>query len=213
MKPPFTKIYQSLYAYFGPQHWWPAETPFEVIVGAILTQNTNWQNVTRAITNLKQAKAVTPRTLYSLPRKTLARLIRPAGYYNIKTERLKYFLDFLFSRYDGNLTKMFSQDFSALRHQLLSVKGIGPETGDSILLYAGHFPVFVVDAYTKRIFSRHALLRGDADYYTIQNLIMKNLKRDVQLFNEFHALLVQVGKEFCRKKNPRCRRCPLKAFK
>ncbi|RJO64919.1 MAG: endonuclease III domain-containing protein [Candidatus Omnitrophota bacterium] len=213
MKPVFKKIYQRLYASLGPQGWWPAETPFEVIIGAILTQNTNWQNVAKAISNLKEAKAITARTLYSLPRKRLTRLIRPAGYYNIKTERLECFLKFLFTRYRGSVRKMRTQGLNTLRLQLLSVKGIGPETADSILLYALGKPVFVVDAYTRRIFTRHSLIKGDEDYHAIQNLIMKNLKRNVQLFNEFHALLVEVGKKFCRKKNPRCARCPLQQFK
>ncbi|MDD5565938.1 MAG: endonuclease III domain-containing protein [Candidatus Omnitrophica bacterium] len=213
MKPIFKKIYQRLYASLGPQGWWPAKTPFEVIIGAILTQNTNWQNVTKAISNLTHAKAITAHTLYSLSRKRLAELIRPAGYYNIKSERLECFLKFLFTRYGGSIRKMRNQRLDALRLQLLSVKGIGPETADSILLYALGKPVFVVDAYTRRIFTRHSLIKGDEDYHVIQNLIMKNLKKNVQLFNEFHALLVEVGKKFCRKKKPRCVRCPLQQFK
>jgi len=203
-------IYQRLYRSFGPQSWWPGETPFEVIVGAILTQNTNWQNVAKAIDNLKKAKVLTPKKLHSLPLATLARLIRPSGYFNIKAKRLRSFLDFLFKDYQGKLEKMFSRPLDELRGEILSVKGIGPETADSILLYAGGFPVFVVDAYTKRIFSRQKLLSEDMDYHRVQKIFMENLKKDVQLFNEYHALIVRLGKDFCKKTKPKCEACPIK---
>lgn len=203
-------IYDKLYRYFGPQAWWPGETPFEVIVGAILTQNTSWQNVAKAIDNLKKAKVLTPKKLHALSRPRLAKLIRPSGYFNIKAKRLKEFLNFLFKNYGGSLKKMFSRPLEDLRKEILAVQGIGPETADSILLYAAGLPVFVVDAYTKRIFSRKKILPQDADYYQVQELFTRSLKKDVQLYNEYHALIVRLGKDFCRKNNPKCEICPIK---
>lgn len=203
-------IYEKLYRCFGPQDWWPGDSPFEVIVGAILTQNTNWQNVARAIDNLKKAKVLTPTKLHSLPLNKLAQLIRPSGYFNIKAKRLKSFLGFLFKNHQGKLDKMFSLPLDELRQEILSVKGIGPETADSILLYAGGYPVFVVDAYTKRIFSRKKLFSEDADYHRVQEIFMVNLKKDVQLYNEYHALIVRLGKDFCKKTKPKCATCPIK---
>ncbi|MCM8780623.1 MAG: endonuclease III domain-containing protein [Candidatus Omnitrophica bacterium] len=203
-------IYKRLYAYFGPQYWWPGDSVFEVIVGAILTQNTNWLNVEKAIKNLKEAGLLLPRRLYNLPIRRLASFIKPAGYYNIKARRLKEFLDFLFKEYKGSLKIMSGISTPKLRQQLLSVNGIGPETADSILLYGFNRPIFVVDTYTKRIFSRHGFISEDVDYATVQNWLMKNLKKDVKLFNEYHALLVKLGKEYCLKRRPRCEICPLK---
>jgi endonuclease-3 related protein len=202
-------IYQRLYTYFGPQHWWPADSPFEVMVGAILTQNTNWTNVEKAIDNLKGNKLLNPKKLYRLSQRRLAKLIRPAGYYNIKAKRLRKFLKFFLRTYQANITKISHQGVQELRKQLLSVNGIGQETADSILLYALDKPVFVVDAYTKRILLRHRLIKEDADYGTIQNLFMQNLKKELNLFNEFHALLVRLGKEYCLKTKPKCSQCPL----
>jgi endonuclease-3 related protein len=203
-------IYRKLFSFFGPQHWWPGDSAFEVMVGAILTQNTNWLNVEKAIKNLKQNKVLKPQKLYNLSKKNLAELIRPAGYYNIKADRLKNFLGFFLKSYNGGLKKMSQENASVLRKRLLSVKGIGPETADSILLYALDKPVFVIDAYTKRILSRHHLIGIEATYDEVQNLFMKNLKHDAQLFNGYHALLVRLGKEFCLKNKPRCEICPLK---
>ena len=203
-------IYQKLFRHFGPQSWWPGETPFEVIVGAILTQNTNWQNVAKAIENLKKAKVLTPKKIHSLPADQLAQLIRPSGYFNIKAKRLREFLNFLFKNYRGSLKKMFSRPLEDLRKEILSVKGIGPETADSILLYAGGLPVFVVDAYTKRIFSRQKLLSEEAEYHQVQELFTRSLKKDVQLYNEYHALIVRLGKDFCKKTKPKCEICPIK---
>lgn len=203
-------VYDKLYRHFGPQAWWPGETPFEIIVGAILTQNTNWQNVSKAIANLKKAKVLSPKKLYSLPQSRLAQLIRPSGYFNIKAKRLKEFLNFLFKNYEGSLKKMFSRPLENLRKEILAVRGIGPETADSILLYAGGLPVFVVDAYTKRIFSRQKLLSEEADYYQVQELFTRSLKKDVQLYNEYHALIVRLGKDFCKKTKPKCEICPIK---
>jgi endonuclease-3 related protein len=201
-------IYDLLFKRFGPQDWWPGDTPFEVIVGAILTQNTNWANVGKAITNLKKAKALTPDKLHLLDIKKLAELIRPAGYFNIKAKRLKNFLDWFFENYSGELKNLENVPTAELRQQLLSVKGIGPETADSILLYALNRPVFVVDAYTARICSRHHLIDEGADYHQIQEMFESNLPSSIQLFNEYHALIVHLGKDFC-KPTPKCGECPL----
>lgn len=205
-------IYQKLFFYFKPQHWWPADSPFEVMVGAILTQNTSWSNVEKAIGNLKQAKVLEPGKLYRLTNSRLAKLIRPAGYFNIKAKRLKEFLKFFFKNYRGEIKSMRAVKTDALRGQLLSVKGIGPETADSILLYALGKPIFVVDAYTRRIFFRHHLIKQESAYSQVQNLFMQNLKKSVKLFNEYHALLVKLGKDFCLKSRPKCQTCPLENF-
>jgi len=203
-------LYNKLYSHFGPQYWWPADTDFEVIVGAILTQNTNWGNVEKAITNLKKAKVLSPRELNKISLKKLSRLITPAGFFNIKAKRLKEFLKFLFSNYGGHIERMLKEDTLSLRVKLLAVNGIGPETADSILLYALNKPIFVVDAYTKRIFSRHKFIQEGALYQDTQNLFMANLKKDVKLFNEYHALLVKLAKVYCLKSKPKCLACPLK---
>jgi endonuclease-3 related protein len=208
--PALQSIYKKLYSYFGPQYWWPADSPFEVMVGAILTQNTNWQNVERAINNLKKKDLLEPKKLFRLSQKRLANLIKPAGYFNIKAKRLKEFLNFFFKVYGGNLEKISLQATGALREQLLSTNGIGDETADSILLYALNKPVFVVDAYTKRILLRHGFIKDNSTYDEVQKLFMENLKTDIQLFNEYHALLVRLGKEYCLKNKPRCEICPLK---
>ncbi len=203
-----TEIYELLYEAFGPQHWWPGETPFEVITGAILTQNTNWTNVEKAIANLKSAGCLSPEALHRIELSRLAELIRPAGYYNIKAQRLKNFLNWLFDSYGGSLANLEPVSTSRLREELLAIKGIGRETADSILLYALGRPVFVVDAYTARIAVRHGLIEPDADYEQLRELFESNLPQDTQLFNEYHALLVRAGKEFCRPK-ARCPGCPL----
>jgi endonuclease-3 related protein len=202
------KIYNILFNTFGPQHWWPGDTPFEIAVGAILTQNTNWSNVERAINNLKDNGALDPEVLYRMPITRLARLIRPAGYFNVKAKRLKNFITFLVERYGGSMDKMRSADPTSLREELLSINGIGPETADSILLYALDMPVFVIDAYTKRVLTRHGLADGKESYDELQALFHKNLDPDKDLYNEFHALFVRIGKEYC-KPRPRCESCPL----
>ncbi|MFH1678906.1 MAG: endonuclease III domain-containing protein [Candidatus Omnitrophota bacterium] len=202
------EIYQRLYNTFGPQRWWPGDTPFEVIIGAILTQNTNWSNVEKAIRNLKADNLLNPRALKNISLKRLATLIRPTGYYNQKAKKVKNFIKFLFDNFQGSLKKMFLNDLLILRSQLLEVNGIGPETADSILLYAGAKPIFVVDAYTRRILSRHNLIKGDASYSQIQGYFMDNLGNEAGLFNEYHALLVRLGKEICKTK-PNCPVCPL----
>ncbi len=202
------EIYQLLFDSFGPQHWWPGQTQFEIITGAILTQNTNWANVEKAIANLKSADCLTPEKLYHLDVSELAEFIRPAGYYNIKTKRLKNFINWLFDNYDGRPTNLENVDTGQLRAELLAINGIGYETADSILLYAFERPVFVVDAYTARIAFRHQLIEPDANYEQLRELFQSNLPEDTQLFNEYHALLVKVGKEFCKPK-ARCPGCPL----
>lgn len=205
-------IYEKLYLHFGSQHWWPADTHFEVIIGAILTQNTSWRNVESAIGNLKREKIMAPLKLYRLNEKKLAKLIRPSGYYNIKAKRIRHFLDFLFEKHSGDIKKMFKQGLPELRQEILSVNGIGPETADSILLYAGNLPTFVVDAYTKRIFSRHKILDEDMDYHSVQEIFMKNIRPNVRLYNEYHALIVRLGKDICKKASPRCDVCPIKGM-
>jgi len=203
-----TEIYQLLFDRFGPQYWWPGETPFEIITGAILTQNTSWTNVEKAIANLKSADCLTPEKLHHSDVSKLAELIRPAGYYNIKTKRLKNFLNWLFRNYNGRLTNLENLDTDRLRAELLAIKGIGHETADSILLYAFNRCIFVVDVYTARIAFRHGLIEPDADYEQLRELFQSNLPQDTQLFNEYHALLVKVGKEFCKPK-AKCTGCPL----
>ena len=205
-------MFEALYAAYGDQHWWPGETPFEVIVGAVLTQNTAWTNVEKAMANLKRERLLTPARLNTVPLTKLALLIRPSGYFNIKARRLKNLIRFIFNTYGGNLSKMFADDPGAVRRKLLEVNGIGPETADCILLYAGEKPVFVVDAYTKRIFSRHGFIEPDADYDTVQRLFSGNLRSDARFYNEYHALIVRVGKEKCRKRSPLCIGCPLSRF-
>lgn len=202
------RIFDLLHTHYGPLHWWPAETPFEVCVGAILTQNTNWTNVEKAIANLKREQLLDPLALRDVPIARLAGLIRPAGFFNVKSNRLKEFVSWLFDSYEGSMAGMFSGDWRELRKELLTVRGIGRETGDSILLYAGHKPSFVVDTYTKRLFTHLGLITAQADYEEVRTLFMRNLPADAELFNEYHALIVQHGKEHCRKK-PRCTGCSL----
>jgi endonuclease-3 related protein len=201
-------IYDLLDAHFGDLKWWPGDSPFEVIVGAILTQNTAWRNVEIAIDHLKSKGALSPTAILGTPDNVLADLIRSAGYYQVKTSRLKSFVRFLYGAYGGNLKDMFSENLRTLRVKLLTIKGIGEETADSILLYGGCKPIFVVDAYTRRIFERHGIVRADATYGNIQNFLMTHLPRSVPLYNQYHALLVNTGKYFCRK-TPRCQKCPL----
>ncbi|WP_457574880.1 endonuclease III domain-containing protein [Desulfolithobacter sp.] len=206
------EIYTSLLDHFGPQNWWPGDTPFEVMVGAVLTQNTNWQNVEKAIANLKEAGVMSFEAMAALDRERLAGYIRPAGYYNIKAGRLQNLFAHITDNWDGDLEYFLSLPRERLREELLAVKGIGPETADSIILYAAAQPVFVIDAYTHRILSRHGLVDGSFGYYELQELFMDNLEEDVALFNEYHALLVRVGKEFCKKSRPDCAGCPLEGL-
>jgi endonuclease III related protein len=203
------QIYRLLFKAYGPQHWWPAETPFEVMVGAILTQNTSWRNVEKSMNRLKEEGVLHPEGVRRLKTPELASMIRSSGYFRIKAERLKEFIQFLQDEFSGDLKKMKRVPWKELRNKLLEVKGIGPETADSILLYGLENPVFVVDAYTKRILLNHGIISGKASYEEVQDLFMKNLPSDAKLFNEYHALLVHLGKWVC-KKRPRCDICPLK---
>jgi len=211
MKHLLMEIYHKLYKAYGPRHWWPGETSFEVMVGAILTQNTSWKNVEKAIQKLKAKGVLNPQGVFRLKRSQLAPLIKSSGYYRIKADRLKSFIDFLFGQYDGNIRRMKKERLEELRERLLDVKGVGPETADSILLYGLEKPIFVVDAYTKRILSRHGVVSEKAPYEEVQRLFMDYLPHDEKLFNEYHALIVQVGKMVC-KKSPRCDSCPLKSI-
>jgi endonuclease-3 related protein len=205
------KIYSNLYKAYGPRHWWPGETSFEVMVGAILTQNTSWKNVEKAIQRLKAKEVLNTDGIHQLKKSQLASLIKSSGYYRIKADRLKTFVNFLFENYDGNISKMREEKLETLRQKLIGVKGIGPETADSILLYGLRKPIFVVDAYTKRVLSRHGVVSERASYEEIQRLFMNHLPRNKRLFNEYHALLVHLGKRVC-KKIPRCDICPLKSI-
>jgi len=202
------EIHQRLKDAYGPQHWWPAESPFEVMVGAILTQSAAWQNVEKAIVNLKAAKALSPQELRRLSLPELANLIHPCGYYNAKAAKLKALVQWLGECCGDNLNQLFASSTDQLRQQLLAVYGIGPETADSIILYAANQPIFVIDTYTRRIISRLGLLPDSNSYTAYQALFMENLPADVGLFNEYHALLVCLGKNVCRKR-PLCQQCCL----
>ncbi|MCI5144202.1 MAG: endonuclease III domain-containing protein [Candidatus Electrothrix sp. AR3] len=203
------EIYSRLLEHFGPQNWWPGDTPFEIMVGAILTQNTNWGNVEKAIANLQTKGLLSLEAMSALSTEHLAEHIRPAGYYRIKAGRLENLLAMIHQQWEGDLEYLLDQPLPVLREQLLGVKGIGPETADSILLYAAEKPIFVVDTYTHRILSRHAIIPEEYDYFQIQEVFMDNLSEDTALFNEYHALLVQTGKYFCKKSKPKCTDCPL----
>ncbi|MEN8140964.1 MAG: endonuclease III domain-containing protein [Thermodesulfobacteriota bacterium] len=204
---PLAEIYERLLAHFGPQHWWPAASPFEVLVGAVLTQNTNWANVEKALANLKDHDLLSLDALLALNLDELAQLIRPSGYYNLKARRLHNLLT-LIAEY-GDLTAFLAQEQAELREQLLSVKGIGPETADSIILYGAGQPAFVVDAYTFRFLRRHGLVGEESSYEEMQELFTSALPLDAPLFNEYHALIVRLAKEYCLKRRPRCQDCPL----
>lgn len=208
----YSEAYRLLYDHFGPQDWWPGDSPFEIMVGAILTQNTNWSNVQKAIHNLKTEGLLSYRSLSQLTADEIAQFIRPAGYYNLKAQRLKNLLDMLKINYRGELALFFEDDLGSARENLLTVKGVGPETADSILLYACGHPVFVVDMYTHRVFSRHNLLEEESDYSMIQDVFLDHLPEDMQLYNEFHALIVRVANMFCKKTKPLCGKCPLKGL-
>jgi endonuclease III related protein len=216
------EVYETLHRAFGHQNWWPGETPFEVMVGAILTQNTSWTNVEKAISNLKKAKRLTLLGLRDIPQDELAQLIRPAGYFNMKAQRLKFFVHFLFKEYDGDLERMRNEDDLLLREKILNVNGIGPETADSILLYALNKPFFVIDAYTKRIFARHRIQFKSASpsprrllempYAAWQSLFMAHLPSSEPLFNDFHAQIVHTAKHYCKASEIRCSSCPLNKY-
>lgn len=202
------EMYQALLARFGHRRWWPAETAFEMCVGAVLTQNTAWKNVTQAIENLKTFKVLDISSMHRLGTDELALLIKPSGYYNIKAKRLKNLVRHIVERHQGQLSAMFSLPLDVLRQELLSVNGVGKETADSIILYAAHKPIFVVDAYTKRVLGRHGMLSLASDYDDVQAFFHQHLPRDTLLFNDFHAQFVAVGKHYCKTK-PVCKDCPL----
>ncbi len=210
MKYLLEKVYNRLLAHFGPCHWWPGDTPWEVMVGAVLTQNTAWVNVEKAIQNLKSQSRLEAEAMAALDTEQLAELVRPTGYYRQKAKKLKALTSF-YARYDFNWQKMRQEPLWPMREKLLAVYGIGPETADSILLYALEKPIFVVDAYTRRILSRHGLAAENMSYDQIQRLFMEHLPTDVPLYNEYHALIVYTGKDFCRSK-PGCQGCPLQGM-
>jgi endonuclease-3 related protein len=203
-------VYRILFSEFGPQGWWPAETPFEVIVGAVLTQSTSWSNVEKAIGNLKAAMLLKPDALRKVDVRKLAGLIKPSLYYNIKARKLKSFLKFFYGEFDGRMDLMRETPLDELRPKLLNVWGVGPETADSILLYALNKPAFVVDGYTRRLFTRLGLLKGNEDYEEIKKMFEAGLKKDVQLYKEYHALIVEQSKRTCLKNKPKCKECKLK---
>jgi endonuclease III related protein len=233
------RIYRRLYAHYGPQHWWPAESPWEIMVGAILTQNTSWKNVEKALANLKRAGCLEPSQLNALEVEQLAALIRPAGFTSTKPERLKKLAEYLLAEYGGDPDNLRGGELATQRAQLLALKGIGPETADAILLYVAGQPIFVVDAYTRRIMARlgylascvrnrtphaeahaeltdnkrdHLRLDAGVSYEELQQFFMTRLPHDPALFNEFHALLDVHAKYVCTKRAPRCRECPLRAI-
>jgi endonuclease-3 related protein len=201
-------IYQRLMAQYGPQHWWPAREPFEVIVGAILTQSAAWVNVEKAIANLKAASALSPAALRRLPHAEVARLVHPCGYYNVKARKLQAFAHWLGEHYHDSLEKLFARDMASLREQLLAIYGIGEETADSIILYAANKPAFVIDAYTRRIINRLGMAPDGNSYKAYQEFFMANLPSDIRLFNEYHALLVCLAKNVCQSR-PLCPQCCL----
>lgn len=202
------EVYRRLISTLGPQSWWPGESPFEVMIGAILVQNTAWKNVERAIANLRDADLIDPRRLASMAQPELEELIRPAGYFRVKSKRLRNLLDFIIHSYEGSIDAMRAEDPHRMRQELLGVHGVGPETADSILLYALDMPVMVVDAYTKRIWVRHGWVEPEADYHQLQAQIAAELPVEAPLLNELHALLVNVGHLWC-KPTPSCESCPL----
>jgi endonuclease III related protein len=225
------RAYRLMRARHGHLRWWPGETPFEICVGAILTQNTNWGNVERAIANLKAARVLEPGKMFALSETQLASLIRPAGYFNVKARRLRSFLRVLVNEFDGDLRRLFAGETAAVRERLLAVHGIGPETADSMLLYAGGHHSFVIDAYTKRIFQRHGWWNGEVqssnatstkgnsaeDYHSLKTLCENTLNENpavarLDYWQDYHAQLVMVGKDFCRPRQPRCEECPLNSL-
>lgn len=205
----FQEIYDRLYNHYGPQNWWPGDSDFEILVGAVLTQNTNWDNVAKALEKLRDAGVLSYQAMSATPADELAELIRPSGYYNIKSKRLHNLLRMISKKYGGELDCLINDTTEEARASLLSVKGVGPETADAILLYCGKHPVFVVDTYTHRVFSRHGLVAEECDYHELQEEFTRRLEPDPHLYGEYHALIVMVAKEFCKKGVSLCERCPL----
>ncbi len=209
--PPLAKVYRALHAAWGPQDWWPAESALEMMVGAVLTQNTAWTHVEKAIDRLKADGALDLHTLHDVPLETLADWIRPSGYFNVKARRLRALTTMVVENYGGDVAALLAESTDRLRGVLLEVNGIGPETADSIVLYAAEHPVFVVDAYTRRFMERHGWLRGGESYDEVATVFTDALPKDVELYNEFHALIVNLGKDYCRPR-PDCSSCPLCCF-
>lgn len=212
------EFYRAMHGRFGHQAWWPGDTPLEICLGAILTQNTNWTNVEKALANLQAAGTMSLRRLHEMPMAQLAELIRPAGYYNIKARRLKNFVAAVYGSWGEDLGGpggsghgFLDRPVSTLREELLAINGIGRETADSIILYAAGKPTFVIDAYTCRVLVRHRLIGPDGDYESVKELMESSLPQDVELFNDFHAQFVAVGKTYCRP-TARCGGCPLERF-
>ena len=211
MKQVLLNMFSLMENHYGPTHWWPGDTPFEIAIGAILTQNTAWTNVEKAIEKLKQEQLLHPKKMLSAPVEKLEEAIRSSGYFRQKAKRLRIFCDYLVTHYGGSVKRMAKRPLATLREELLALNGIGPETADDILLYACEKPVFVVDAYTRRILSRHQLVPETIGYHDLQLLFHDNLPADIPLFKEFHGLIVYIGKDFCRRE-PRCDQCPLNRF-
>lgn len=208
-RPPLEEYFNSLFTALGPQHWWPGNSAFEVIIGAILTQNTAWTNVEQAISNLREADLLSADGIQTANLRRLERLVRSSGYFRQKARKLKAFCAFLETEYGGSLERMFATPTNVLREKLLGVFGIGPETADSILLYAGGHGIFVVDAYTKRLLQRHGWAGENPKYSDVQWIFERQFPGNAKLFNEFHALIVQAGKRWCTASNPKCDECPL----
>ena len=214
MKRELREAYRLMHKHFGHRNWWPGDTAFEICVGTILTQNTSWKNVEHAITNLKVAKVLTARKIYALSHDELAQLIRPAGYFNIKAKRLQNFVNVLVDQHGASLKRLMQDDTNTVRARLLDINGIGPETADSMLLYAGNHHSFVIDAYTKRIFSRHKWCGENADYNDLKSLCSESLNQKsraarLDYWQDYHAQLVSVGNRYCKTRNPLCNQCPL----
>jgi len=204
-------VYRKLLEHYGPQDWWPGDSPVEILIGAVLTQNTSWKNVEKAIANLRDARLIHLKRLDRIAVEDLAEIIRPSGYFRLKAKRLKNLVAHIMAVYQGDLASLFALPVEEARTSLLSVNGVGPETADSILLYAGDRLAFVVDTYTARIFKRHAWIDQKADYHQLQALLTSQVPADVSVYNEYHALIVRAGNEFCRKQ-PNCSACPLKSM-
>lgn len=204
-------VYDALLREYGDRHWWPAKTPFEMMAGAILTQNVSWKNAAAAISNLKNARMLTPSSIIELPAAELATLIKPASFMNVKARRLKSFAGWYATEFGADIARMSAVEMHDLRNRLLAMNGIGEETADCILLYACGKPVFVVDAYTRRVFGRLGLVEGDPPYGKLQSFFIQNLPQDTELFKDYHAQIVQLAKDVCRRK-PLCGSCPLRSI-
>jgi len=201
-----------MYSHFGPRGWWPGDTDFEICVGAILTQSVSWKNVAKAIQNLSRAGLLDIAAMYHCPTEEIEKRIVPTMYYRVKAKKLKAFVNHVMEEYNGDLNRFLDRDIQSLREELLGIYGIGPETADSIILYAARKPIFVVDAYTRRIFARLGFWDEGITYDEMQSFFMNNLPHDTPLFNEYHALIVGTGNRFCSNRRPKCEECPVRDF-